>query len=330
VRSRSGSTSGPRVTSNSATCQDAARQLLRFLPHPGDPPPTKLWGRHVPSVTEFFVGRDVLLARLAGHPGRRGSVLTQSVAGLGGVDKTTVAAAWCHEQAEAVDVVWWLRAGTETTVVADLADLAVELGVADAAGGDLVAAADAACRALEGEGRRWLLVFDNAESDTLVHRFTPRRGDGRVVVTTRRRSFHRLGPVVDVDVFDPATAESFLRARVADANPTAATETQARLVARAIPLLEQAANLRLQIHGADHPDTLASRNNLAAAYRAAGRTADAVALRQANLADQERIFGPDYPYSLARRNNLAAAYCAAGRTADAPAAEPGSQNDPSV
>ena len=33
-------------------------------------------------------------------------------------------------------------------------------------------------------------------------------------------------------------------------------------------ILEQAANLALDLHGADHPDTLTSRNNLAAAYRA--------------------------------------------------------------
>ena len=184
-----------------AGVEDAARQLLRLLPHPGDGPPARLWGPQIPAVTEFFAGRDELLGRLAGHRRGRTSVLTQSVSGLGGVGKTTVAAALCHEQAEALDIVWWMRAESETTLIADLAELAVELGPPVAGGEDLTAAAERACRALEREPRRWLLVFDNADSDTVVHRFTPRRGDGRIVVTTRRRSFHRLGPVIDVDVF---------------------------------------------------------------------------------------------------------------------------------
>ena len=227
-----------------AGIEDAARQLLRLLPHPGDKALAKVWSRQIPVVTVFFAGRDELLGRLAGHGPQRTSVLTQSVAGLGGVGKTTLAAALCWEQAEVTDIVWWLQADTETTVIAGLADLAVELGVAGAGSEDLAVAADGACRALEGGGRRWLLVFDNAESDTLVHRYTPKRGDGRVVVTTRRQDFRRLGPVVVVDVFDPVTAEDFLRSRVKDTNPAAAREPHAAEVARrlgGLPLaLEQA------------------------------------------------------------------------------------------
>ncbi len=69
--------------------------------------------------------------------------------------------------------------------------------------------------------------------------------------------------------------------------------------------------------GPDHPDTLASRNNLAAAYRAAGRTAEAIPLHQQTLADRERVLGPDHPDTLASRNNLAVAYVAAGRSDEA-------------
>jgi tetratricopeptide (TPR) repeat protein len=72
-----------------------------------------------------------------------------------------------------------------------------------------------------------------------------------------------------------------------------------------------------RILGPDHPDTLTSRNNLAAAYRAAGRAAEAIALHERTLADRERILGPDHPDTLQSRNNLAAAYRAAGRAAEA-------------
>jgi len=59
------------------------------------------------------------------------------------------------------------------------------------------------------------------------------------------------------------------------------------------------------------------RNNLALAYRAAGRTAEAIALLEQALADRERLLGTDHPDTLASRNNLAIAYRAAGRTAEA-------------
>ena len=64
--------------------------------------------------------------------------------------------------------------------------------------------------------------------------------------------------------------------------------------------------------GPDHPDTLTSRNNLAIAYRDAGRAAEAIELHERTLADMERLLGPDHPDTLASRNNLANAYRDAG------------------
>ena len=65
--------------------------------------------------------------------------------------------------------------------------------------------------------------------------------------------------------------------------------------------------------GPDHPDTLGSRNNLAAAYQAAGRADKAIPLFEQTLAARVRLLGPDHPDTLSSRNNLAAAYQAAGR-----------------
>ena len=86
----------------------------------------------------------------------------------------------------------------------------------------------------------------------------------------------------------------------------------AGLVARAIgywaDLAEQAAS-RL---GPDHPDTLASRHNLASAYRSAGDLGRAIPLFEQTLTDTERVLGPDHPDTLTSRNNLAYAYQSAG------------------
>ena len=72
-----------------------------------------------------------------------------------------------------------------------------------------------------------------------------------------------------------------------------------------------------KILGPDHPDTLASRNNLAGAYESAGRLDEAITLYEQVLDDRTHIFGPDHPDTLASRNNLAYAYRSAGRLDEA-------------
>ena len=69
--------------------------------------------------------------------------------------------------------------------------------------------------------------------------------------------------------------------------------------------------------GPDHPDTLSSRNSLAAAYLAAGRVAEAIPLFKQTLIVRQRNLGPNHPETLTSQNNLASAYQDAGRSAEA-------------
>ena len=69
--------------------------------------------------------------------------------------------------------------------------------------------------------------------------------------------------------------------------------------------------------GPEHPDTLNSRNSLAAAYLAAGRVDEAIPLFEQILAVRQRMLGPDDSETLVSQNNLASAYQDAGRIAEA-------------
>jgi tetratricopeptide (TPR) repeat protein len=86
---------------------------------------------------------------------------------------------------------------------------------------------------------------------------------------------------------------------------------------QAITIGERLAADQARLLGPDHPDTLSSRDSLAVAYQAAGRTAEAITLHEQALAARERVLDPDHPDTLSSRNNLALAYQAAGRTAEA-------------
>ncbi|WP_157529718.1 tetratricopeptide repeat protein, partial [Nocardia sp. NRRL S-836] len=83
-------------------------------------------------------------------------------------------------------------------------------------------------------------------------------------------------------------------------------------VGTAIAYHIRATTARERLHGPNHPGTLASRNDLAGAYRSAGDLGRAIPLHEAVLADYGRVLGADHPDTLASRNNLAYAYRSAG------------------
>ncbi len=69
--------------------------------------------------------------------------------------------------------------------------------------------------------------------------------------------------------------------------------------------------------GPAHADAVAARDRLAAAYQAAGRSADAIAVYQVALAERERHQGPAHAETIAARAHLARAYVSAGRLTEA-------------
>jgi eukaryotic-like serine/threonine-protein kinase len=75
----------------------------------------------------------------------------------------------------------------------------------------------------------------------------------------------------------------------------------------------EALAVRAATLGADHPDTLTSRSNLAAALRDAGRVPEAIALDEETLKLRTTTLGPDHVDTLKSRNNLAQKYVDAGR-----------------
>jgi tetratricopeptide (TPR) repeat protein len=196
----------------------------------------------IPVVPRFFTGRDDVLSRLGSSsiPGRA-TVLTQAIQGLGGVGKTSVAAAFAEARRDDVEILWWVRAEEPATLVSDLVALAPHVGapLLD----DPMESAALVRRELETTDRSWLLVFDNAPDQRSVEEWLPRRGVGLVVITSRSPNFSLADEVVVVDTFPPDVARTFLRQRVAQANPAAAIEDLDATVERlgGLPLaLEQA------------------------------------------------------------------------------------------
>ncbi|AUB83301.1 CHAT domain-containing tetratricopeptide repeat protein [Candidatus Thiodictyon syntrophicum] len=72
-----------------------------------------------------------------------------------------------------------------------------------------------------------------------------------------------------------------------------------------------------RVLGAEHPDTLASVNNLAGLYYSQGRYGEAEPLLRRALEARERVLGPNHPDTLSSVNNLAGLYLTQGRYSEA-------------
>jgi len=69
--------------------------------------------------------------------------------------------------------------------------------------------------------------------------------------------------------------------------------------------------------GSGHANAVVARDRLAAAYEAAGKSADAISVFQTALTEREQHQGAEHPETIAARAHLAHAYQSGGRPADA-------------
>jgi TIR domain-containing protein/tetratricopeptide repeat protein/NB-ARC domain-containing protein len=194
--------------------QASATEAPRF---PGELP--RLW--NVPfHPNPFFTGRDLLLAELRTGldepdvPVRR-VVLT----GLGGVGKTSVAMEYVYRRHPDYELVWFVNGEQPASLLADLAALAGQLGLAAEAPQE---AQIAALRGWLERHRRWLLVLDNVEDPQQLAELLPRSPTGEVIITSRTGvGWEPLASVLPVEVLAPADAARLLLARTGEAGPEA-------------------------------------------------------------------------------------------------------------
>lgn len=171
----------------------------------------------VPTRNPVFVGREDDLAQL----GRSATtVITQAAVGTGGVGKTTLAAEFCHRHRDEIDVVRWLVAADRTALIASYRNIAKWLSLdVDALDDD-----EAIARIrhwFEHTECSWLLVFDNAEHPDDLEDLIPTRGNGRVLITSRRRDWPNA---LALEVLDKADAVTLL-CQVAERQPSPEAES---------------------------------------------------------------------------------------------------------
>ncbi|WP_405818915.1 FxSxx-COOH system tetratricopeptide repeat protein [Streptomyces sp. NBC_01390] len=176
----------------------------------------------VPTLASAFQPRRALRQKVD-HVRTSGTsvVLTQVFSGGGGVGKTQLAAACAIDALkEGADLVVWVVAAEAQQVITQYAQTATRIRLPGATGQDPEADAHALLEWLATTPRRWLVVLDDITDPAAVNGWWPvsRTGTGWVLATTRLKEARLSGggrTRVDVDVYTPQEADTYLRERLA-------------------------------------------------------------------------------------------------------------------
>ncbi|NJO76587.1 MAG: tetratricopeptide repeat protein, partial [Leptolyngbyaceae cyanobacterium RM1_406_9] len=149
------------------------------------------------------------------------------ISGLGGVGKSQTAIKYAHRYAkpndsyeQRYDWAFWVKADTDLTLESDFAEIARQVGIAQI-GQTNPELAQSAKSWLERTSDRWLLIFDNADTPSLLKPYRCQNPQGRTLLTSRVDSFAVLGirQPLAMEVLSEAEAVTFLWERTERVRP---------------------------------------------------------------------------------------------------------------
>lgn len=189
-----------------------------------------VWVGTVPKLAAAFQPRPVAREAVTQARAEGGSVvLSQVLAGDGGVGKSQLAAALTRElrdqersEGSGLDLLVWAKATESDQIITAYADAAEQLGLTGGASSDLATAAEAFLAWLPTTERRWLIVLDDITDPEAADAWWPdgNHRNGWVLATTRRTDALLSGQsrkLIRLDLYTPEEARAYLRRRLTDA-----------------------------------------------------------------------------------------------------------------
>ena len=140
---------------------------------------------------------------------------TAAVAGLGGIGKSMLAREYGWRHRDDYAGVWWLRAQTKETLLADIVALGTDglhlAGILDEPELDRAASFVLEHLANGGFAKPWLLIYDNVERPEQIDHMTPRHG-AHILITSRWSDFYGEAEALQLGLFTREESIAFLLA----------------------------------------------------------------------------------------------------------------------
>ncbi len=144
----------------------------------------------------------------------KSAALTQSAAlsGLGGIGKTQTAIEYAYRYRQEYSAVFWVRAESRDTLIADSVAIAQLLGLPGHDAKEQMQVVATVKRWLQDQPG-WLLILDNADELSLLPDFLPHQGNGHLLLTTRAQATGKLARSLSVDKMEVSEGMRFLLRR---------------------------------------------------------------------------------------------------------------------
>ncbi|GAA2499405.1 FxSxx-COOH system tetratricopeptide repeat protein [Streptomyces longisporus] len=173
---------------------------------------------NIPPRNLMFTGREELLVALErGLRSGPTAVLPHALHGMGGVGKSQLALEYVYRHATEYDLVWWIPAELTTEIQRSLVELARKMNLRVTPEANTAVPAVLEALRTGNPYRKWLLVFDNAESPGAVQGYFPSAPEGgpagSVIVTSRNPQWNTLAHPLEVDVFTRPESVQLLHRR---------------------------------------------------------------------------------------------------------------------
>ncbi|KAF5659417.1 tetratricopeptide repeat-containing protein [Fusarium circinatum] len=124
-------------------------------------------------------------------PERESRLTTFSILGIGGVGKSQLALQFTYRHLNHFNAVFWIPAETSVKIKGAFEEIGTEVGLQEPNGsqGNLEAVAQKTKKWLRNYDKPFLLIFDNAESMSMLQNYLPTGGGGSIIITTRNQNF---------------------------------------------------------------------------------------------------------------------------------------------